>query len=426
MQAIVLVLRGCPAGWLGAYGNEWVATPNLDRFAAGALIFDQHISDCPTTEAAHAAWRTGQSQVPPMEDAELPRPTWDVIAELGRAGVRTVLVHANHPDTDVRGFEEIWSEVVEARPQAEDGSPLDELTRQFPTLLERLGRESPWLLWIEIDRLLPPWDIPQDVFEAYLDDSDEDETPPTTSDAEESEEEDDDEDEPVAVEPIEPVTPWSDPPVGPFDTSDLDAWEWLHSSFAAVVTTLDAELGRLLERLKDSGHADSTAVLLTSDFGWPLGEHGAIGPHRPRLHEELIHLPLLLRLPGALPRHVPTFTQPADLAPTLAELLGVKVGEGISGKSLLPLARGEVQEVRPYAISGLCMEGEAEWALRTPEWAFLLPHATEEEETGRTPALYVKPDDRWEVHDVRSLHLDWVEQATQLLREVTKVAPTGS
>ena len=52
MNAIVIVLRGCPAGWLGAYGNEWVATPNLDRGASEAVVFDHHLSDCPDPDAA--------------------------------------------------------------------------------------------------------------------------------------------------------------------------------------------------------------------------------------------------------------------------------------------------------------------------------------------------------------------------------------
>ena len=52
MRTIAFVLRGCPAGWLGVYGNEWVATPNLDRVASEAVVFDHHLSDCPDPDAA--------------------------------------------------------------------------------------------------------------------------------------------------------------------------------------------------------------------------------------------------------------------------------------------------------------------------------------------------------------------------------------
>ncbi len=47
MKVIVFALNGCPAGWLGAYGNDWVGTPHLDRLAAEAVTFDRHISDRP-------------------------------------------------------------------------------------------------------------------------------------------------------------------------------------------------------------------------------------------------------------------------------------------------------------------------------------------------------------------------------------------
>src|SRR3954471_18679617 len=57
MRVIVFALHGCPAGWLGAYGNDWVGTPNLDRLASEAVTFDRHVSDCPEPEAARRAWR---------------------------------------------------------------------------------------------------------------------------------------------------------------------------------------------------------------------------------------------------------------------------------------------------------------------------------------------------------------------------------
>src|SRR5438552_12872941 len=140
MRAIVFVLRGCPAGWLGAYGNEWVATPNLDRVAAEGIVFDQHISDCPDPAAAGQAWfQNGR-----------------VLQELRSADVATVLVRANYPDTDAPlSYYAGWSEVFDARPQDNDASPLDQLIRMLPALVDRLGETPRWLVWIEIDRLLP-------------------------------------------------------------------------------------------------------------------------------------------------------------------------------------------------------------------------------------------------------------------------------
>src|SRR5262245_15198527 len=329
MKAVVFVLRGCPAGWLGAYGNEWVATPNLDRLAAEGVVFDRHISDRPDPAAACAAWLGGSP----------PTAVGGLSSVLRAANVRTVLVRANHPDTDApEWYYAGWDEVFDACPQEEDRSPLDQLIRSLPALLDRLAAVPDFLLWVETDRLLPPWDVQQDVFEAYIEDSDSDEVEADEQEQEEDDEEDEEEqdeeqeEEPGSDSPAansllstqqpeslpEPVLPWSNPPTGPLDTSDPDALEWLHNSFAAVVTTLDAELGTLFDQLRARGLDQSAAWLVTSDLGYPLGEHGQIGLHRPWLHEELVHLPLLLRLPGAAEagRHVYGFTQPPDVAPT--------------------------------------------------------------------------------------------------------------
>src|SRR5207244_971681 len=187
---------------------------------------------------------------------------------LRAAGVRTVLVRANHPDTDAApSYYAGWDEVFDARPAADDRSPLDTLIQSFPSVLDKLGDVPRFLLWVETDRLIPPWDVQQDVFEAYIADEEDEEEP--------GGDEDEDEDEEVAPpepEPAEPVTPFADPPTGPFDRDDPAAWEWLRGTFAAVVTTLDAELGAVFDELRTRGLDQTAAWLATSDLGYPLGE----------------------------------------------------------------------------------------------------------------------------------------------------------
>jgi arylsulfatase A-like enzyme len=445
MRAIVFMLRGCPAGWLGAYGNEWIGTPHLDRLASESVVFDRHISDCPERDAALRAWLGGA------------HPSGSRLTEALRSGgIRTVLVRANHPDTDGPDwFYAGWDEVFDARPQEEDNSPLDALVRSFPKLLDRLSNVRDYLLGIDIDRLLAPWDVPQEVFEAYFEadadeeaESDEEDTEEREEDEMDESESDDNEDEEDSVNedvdeteeveqdtagldspltthhspsPGETVPPWSDPPTGPFDNTDADAREWLHDSFAAVITTLDAELGHLFDQLRGRGLDQSAAWLVTSDFGYPLGGHGQLGLHRPWLYEELVHLPLILRLPGAEEacHRVWGFTQPPDLAPTLLNLFGVAAnGEAFEGHNLLPLARGQVESVRPHAITSLEVGAAAERAIRTDEWAYLLPVRVPEGET-REPQLFQKPDDRWEVNDLRARN---IERADELEAELTRRA----
>ncbi|MBX9584917.1 MAG: sulfatase-like hydrolase/transferase [Gemmataceae bacterium] len=417
MRAIVFILRGCPAGSLGAYGNEWGATPNLDRVAAEGVAFDRHVSDCPDPAAAARAWLTGRHQMPAISGVTPPPPGEGLLAALRPAGVRTVLVRANHPDIDRPApFYAGWAEVFDARPDADDPSPLSALERAFPSVLDRLGQDPRWLLWVDIDRLVPPWEVPQEVFEAYIGDADEE-------DAEYENEGEEDEPAP-ADEDTEPITPLADPPHGPFDNKDLAAWEYLHATHAALVTTLDAELGRLFDQLRGRGLDQTAGWLVTADYGHPLGEHGQVGPHRPWLHEEFVHLPLLLRLPGAAEagRRVPALTQPADLLPTLLDLFGVEPPADIHGHSLLPLARGEAESVRPHVCSGLEVNGVAEWAIRTDGWAYLLPGPQPDGDPPREPLLFEKPDDRWEVNDLRSRNIERADELEATLRAAVAAA----
>lgn len=416
MNAIALILRGCPVGWLGAYGNEWVGTPHLDALAAESIVFDRHISDCPDPAAANRAWLTGRYQFPQME-GEPPAPplSENLLAKLRAAGVYTMLVRANRTENDSPApFYDGWAEVFDARPVADDASPLDALLRSLPAILDRLAGASRWLLVIDIDRLLPPWDVPQDVFEAYIEDLDEEK--------DEADEDEPDEEKPEPKDDAERVTPYVNPPTAPFDRADFAAWEWLHRTFAALVTTLDAELGDLFKQLRTGSLHESAMWLLTSDFGYPLGEHGQVGRYRPWLHEELVHLPLVLRLAGSAEggRRLPAFTQPPDLYATVLEAFGIPPGAAGHGRGLLGMVRGG-EETRAAVCTGLELNGVREWALRTPEWALLLPGPQPEGEPARPSMLFEKPDDRWEVNDLHIRQMEKVEELEAALRRLVGV-----
>ena len=420
MKVIALILRGCPVGWLGAYGNEWVGTPHLDALAAESAVFDRHISDCPDPAAANRAWLTGRYQFPQMGgEPPAPPPSENLLTKLKSAGVHTMLVRANRIENDSPvPFYDGWSELFDARPAADDASPLDALLRLLPGVLDRLATASDWLLAIDIDRLLPPWDVPQDVFEAYVEDPDKEEDEP--------DEDEPDEETPEPKVESEQVIPYANPPTGPFDRADFAAWEWLHRTFAALVTTLDAELGDLFKQLRAHDLHNSATWLLTSDFGYPLGEHGQVGRHRPWLHEELVHLPLMLRLPGAAEagRRVPAFTQPPDVHAPVLEAFGILPAAAGHGRSLLGVARVGVQETRAEVSTGLELNDVREWALRTPEWALLLPGQQPEGEPARPPMLFEKPDDRWEVNDLHARQMTKAEELEAALHRFVASAET--
>ena len=127
--------------------------------------------------------------------------------------------------------------------------------------------------------------------------------------------------------------------------------------YAEKVTMVDRWVGYLLDKIKALGLEDNTLILLLSDHGEPLGNgehgHGIMRKCRPWPYEELAHAPMIMKGPG-LPagKRVLGFTQSCDIAPTVTDWLGLGVHPTHQGKSLLPLAGGEVDKVRDFAITG--------------------------------------------------------------------------
>lgn len=121
--------------------------------------------------------------------------------------------------------------------------------------------------------------------------------------------------------------------------------EWKYNrymqDYLASVRSLDDNVGRLLDYLDESGLAENTVVVYTSDQGFYMGEHGWFDKRF--MYEESFRTPLLMRLPKAYHAHgkVSQLVQNIDYAPTFLELAGVSVPEDIQGQSLLPLLKGE-------------------------------------------------------------------------------------
>src|SRR5205807_674802 len=206
----------------------------------------------------------------------------------------------------------------------------------------------------------------------------------------------------------EGLAPWIDPPLDLVKLNEADVLQ-LQNTYAAAVTFFDAQLGAVLERVDDD-----TLLCVTACSGLPLGEHGMIGAPRPWLHDELVHVPLLMRLPGAAEagRRIAALTQPVDLLPTWLEALQQSIPP-LHGGSLWPLLRGEVAAVRPYVVSGLRVNGHESWLLRTLDQVAHLPIASAD---ARAPQLYVKPEDRWEVNDLYQQQIEAAESMEKALR----------
>ncbi len=112
----------------------------------------------------------------------------------------------------------------------------------------------------------------------------------------------------------------------------------------------DQQVGRLLHHISEQPWAKDTAIILTADHGEAFGEHGHWG-HGRELWEPLVHVPLLVFVPGIAPRRVGAKRSHIDLVPTVLELMGLPPDGELHGKSLLAdmqAAPGEAEERDVY------------------------------------------------------------------------------
>ena len=302
---------------LGCYGGTRARTPNLDALAGGGARFEQAISSTPYTGPAHASLLTGL--YPPRHglrdflrqgmDPHVP-----TLPELLRArGYRSAAFLSSYVlDRRFglsRGFDvyscDFWRKVT--------GGALPQIVLGTPEF-ERRGEET-------VGEAL-----------AWLGEAGRKKTPLF-----------------VWVHLYDPHLPYAPPPAyAPPEDAAADPLAAERARYYGEVSYADAQLGRLMAWLRQTGREDHTIVVVTADHGELLGEHGrALGTHSTHLVEATVHVPLIVRVPGLPARVVPEQVRLVDLLPTVLDLVGVRIPAGLDGRSLAPLLHGEALPMAP-------------------------------------------------------------------------------
>lgn len=148
-------------------------------------------------------------------------------------------------------------------------------------------------------------------------------------------------------------------------------------AYAACVSYVDAQIGRLLDELEASKRLENTAVILWSDHGWHLGEQSAWG--KKTNFEIATRVPLIIVAPGVKPGRTQTIAELVDLYPTICELTGLQSPPHIEGQSLVESlrnpgkARDQVALSQQTRFAGRYMGR----ALRTDRFRFVVWTETE-------------------------------------------------
>ncbi len=393
-SAICLVVDRWHFGYVGAYGNTWLPTPEVDRLAARGFVFDQALVDSPDLEKLYRAWWQGW---PAIRRRDVPE-DWPSLAQrLAAAGVHTALL-TDEPLLAKSPLAEDFAELVSWEAPLED-RPAETIedtyaTGCFAQIVDRLEKAPrPFLLWCHWSGFGGLWDAPLELRESFRE-----------------------EDDPPAYAGCQPPEKhWDTAP----DPDELLAYSF---AYAAQVMVLDACVGGLATFLADSGLEKEVLWVLLGARGYPLGEHGRVGPCDQALYSELVQVPWIMVYPdglGATARSQ-ALVEPADLWATLLGWWQLPIDPPApTAYDLMPIVREEVFSVRDR----ICLvHPDGQQAIRTPAWYLRTTESLEEEEGWE---LYVKPDDRWEVNNVADRCPEVAEALKQAFEQTGQHLQTG-
>lgn len=390
---------------LGCYGSATARTPALDALAEDGVRFDRAVSTAGLTPMAHASILTGRNpyahglRVFYGELSHRLLPGVPSLPQLlAERGWRTAAFVSAYPVSQVFGLDrgyQTFSSSVDDRLEGLDPSQKqrpgafwvdaranesqrrsDATTDAALTWLEEYGDQGPWHLWVHYFdvhdySLVPPVEFARERGVEYTP-----EVPPTSIEA-----------------------------------RDL--------MYDFEMEYMDAQLGRLIEWLEQTGALEETLVLVVGDHGQGLSDgferHG--WPSHRLLYDWSIRVPLIARIPPNLRaryaaaepgRVVPEQVRVTDLLPTILELCDLPAPEGIEGRSLMTLLRRELDEPRIAYADALNLEEayvriealppkqrDDLYAVTDGHWKWIL-HRTHPEES----ELYDLDADPEELHNV--------------------------
>ena len=376
MNVVLIIIDSLRKDHVGAYGNSWIKTPSLDAFARESLRFTRAYPESLPTICARRAIHTGFRTFPykdrPSEQRHAPAYGWlpipreqATLAEtLEARGYQTMLVtdtyHQFRPPMDFnRGFdtyhwirgqekdhyrpilpasdEEIQEhyllhgEALKARQylantrgrETEEDWFAPRVFLRATEFLEAASKREPFFLVVDNYDPHEPWDPPEKYTSLYY---------------------------PEGYDGPEPFTSI----YGRDDYLTERQLRRMRALYAGEVTMVDRWLGRFLDRMEELDLFENTLLILLSDHGHALGEHGYTGKPHYALWPELTDIVFMIRHPegkGAGETR-DYYASTHDVAPTILGFLGIEPEQPMEGQDLSVLLEGRRPEQRPHFTLG--------------------------------------------------------------------------
>lgn len=310
--------------FLGCYGRPEMKTPHLDAFAAQGMKFHRLFTGAPQCVPSRACFMTGRSPVAcriTRFSSPLPRDeiTYPEILKQEAGYFVGVLGRSYHLDGSGRGgevsgrvFAANQMQTFKERYDFVDASGQDTIPENLVAFFDQRPADKPYYLWVNFSDPHHPWDTGTN--------------PP----------------DPAKIE-----VPGSLPDL-PGVRADLSRYE-------GEIEHMDGDFQRVLDIIKARAGLENTLIIFTGDNGmaFPSGKGS--------LHDPGINVPLIAWWPGVIAPATESraLISGEDIAPTCLEAVGLKVPSRITGKSFLPLLRGQPFEPRQFIFAERGPHGSA-------------------------------------------------------------------
>ena len=326
---VIVTVDTLRADHLGCYGNPVVQTPAFDRLAAGGQLFTNAIAQSTTTTPSHASLFTSlypqDHQVYSNFEA-LGEGALTLAEVLEKEGYATFgVVNMRHLNPEVGNLGQGITDFIRSSEANGAAGSVD----AFLHWLDGVG-ERPFFAWLHFADVHTPYQPPAPYrFRYYQGD-------------ERSVEH-------RSLARVFPLLPKHISEHHSFlgwlkGVTDL---RWVMAQYKGAVSYVDHEFGRVVNHLSRRGLLERTALVVTSDHGENLGEHEMYFVHT-GLYESTVRVPLLTYFPGMGHQggRFDDVVELIDVFPTVLDYLELPTPEGIKGRSLWPLVRGDFVEER--------------------------------------------------------------------------------
>jgi arylsulfatase A-like enzyme len=369
---ILIIVDTLRADFLSCYSADAPRTPNIDRLAGESVLFREAIAPAPWTLPSVSSIMTGLSPLVHSADrarSKLPTELTTLAERMQGAGYHTAGIGFSPFLTAEynmsQGFSEFYFPIKSGRSNSLGGwilqsllpdlIPSTENTQKLTDIAaEWLGRnrEEPFFLWLHYFDPHEPYAPPA----AYLPDA----KPPRRIG--------------TSFGRVHDVR-------GGYFVPSLKERDWVRRLYAAEVRYVDDCLGQLMDSLRERGMFDDALIILTSDHGEEFWEHGRF-EHGHSLYEELLWVPLLLKLPRSSSQgevDVPVTTE--SIMPTVLELCGMDYdGRYLSAGSLVPVMSGGAEEPEESLLSSGVMFYDEKESLVFDNFKYIRDLVTHDEE----------------------------------------------